>query len=96
MSDHPMGDDDIDPRLLDSIGLRRRVLLTGVLTLTAYFVSSYLLFAAGLPGWMMIGVVVLLWVLVVRPLMAPVRASVKLQRSLAYEAFLQQKDQERG
>ena len=95
MSGHVNGD-AADPRLLDSIGLRRRVLLTGVLTVTAYFVSSYLLFAAGLPGWMMIGVVVLLWLLVVRPLMAPVRASLRLQRSVAYQAFLEHKEQERG
>ena len=88
--------DSVDPLLLDSGALKRRVLLSGLLTLVSWFVASYLLFAAGLPGWTMIGALVLLWALLVRPLMAPVRASVRMQRQLAYQAFLLQKEQERG
>lgn len=88
--------DEVDPRLLDSFALRRRVLLTAVLTFALYLGSAYVLTAANLPRWMLFGVLVLLWAGVVRPLMAPVRASVRFRRGLAYQAFLEQKGQGRG
>lgn len=87
---------DVDPRLLDSFALRRRVLLTAGTTMVAYLGSAYALTAAGLPSWMLLGVLVLLWVLVVRPLMQPVRDSLRLRRELAYRAHVAQKEQREG
>ena len=86
----------INPLLLDSFALRRRVLLTAVLTMSLYLGSAYVLTAANLPSWMMIGVLVLVWLLVVRPLMQPVRDSVRLRRNLAYQSFREQREDERG
>ena len=41
---------------------------------------------------------VVVWVAVVRPLMAPVRAATRLRRDLAYQAFLETatQDEPRG
>jgi hypothetical protein len=72
----------------DPVALRRRVLLTGVLTLLLFLVAGYVVAAAGASdGWLLLAVVVI-YVAVVRPLMRPVRDASKLRRSLAYQAFL--------
>jgi len=64
--------------------------------MTAYLGSAYALTAAGLPSWMLLGVLVLLWVLVVRPLMQPVRDALRLRRDLAYRAHVAHKAQHDG
>jgi len=87
---------DVDPRLLDSFALRRRVLLSAAITMVAYLGSAYALTAAGLPSWMLLVVLALLWVLVVRPLMQPVRDSLRLRRDLAYRAHVAQREQRDG
>ena len=90
---HPAAD---DPPLLDTFALRRRVLLTGVLSLGLFLVYGYLLAAAEASQlWVLPGIVIL-YVVVVRPLMRPVREAVQLRRRLAYQAFLDSKEDDRG
>ena len=72
--------------------LRRRVLLTGLLTFALFFLVTYLLALAGAPDWTILPAAVLGYVLVVRPLMRPVREAVRLRRRLAYQAWLDAKD----
>jgi type IV secretory pathway TrbD component len=74
--------------VLDPGALRRRVLLTGVLTLVLFLTAAYVVAAVGAgDGWLLV-VGVLLYAAVVRPLMAPVRAATRLRRDLAYRAWL--------
>ena len=80
----------------DSAALRRRVLLTGVLTVGGYLLAAYVLAALEAPPWYLLVVLVLLGVLVVRPLMRPVREANRLRRSLAYQAFLDGRESDRG
>lgn len=85
-----------EPAPLDTYALRRRVLLTGTVTLALFLVYGYLLAAAQASQlWVLPGVVVL-YVVVVRPLMRPVREAVSLRRRLAYQAFLESEEHERG
>ena len=75
----------------DPVALRRRVLLTGVLTLALFVTAAYVVASAGVSdAWLLLAVVVL-YVAVVRPLMQPVRDASRLRRSLAYQAFLDSK-----
>jgi hypothetical protein len=71
------------------------VLLTGVLTLLLFVAAAYVVASAGLSdAWLLLAVVVL-YVVIVRPLMQPVRDASRLRRSLAYQAFLDsRKDRE--
>jgi type IV secretory pathway TrbD component len=79
---------DDEPATLDVAALRRRVLLTGLLTLLLFLVAGYVLTALEASGLWLLPVMLLVWVAVVRPLMAPVRAATKLRRALAFQAFL--------
>ena len=80
-----------DAPLLDVAALQRRVLLTAVLTMTLFVAAGVVMSRVGAPGWVTVPVVVLLVVGVVRPMMRPVRAAVRLRRDLAYQAFLEQR-----
>ena len=84
---------DQDPPLLDVTTLQRRVLLTGVVTMVLFLAAGVALSSLELPGWYVLPIAVLLYAFVVRPMMQPVRDAVRLRRSLAYQAFL---DQRRG
>jgi hypothetical protein len=76
----------------DPVALRRRVLLTGLLTLALFVAAAYVVASVGAgDGWLLLAVVVL-YVAVVRPLMRPVRDASRLRRSLAYQAFLDSKE----
>ena len=81
---------------LDTAALRRRVLLTGVVTLALFLALSVLITSSGLPDWTVVPAAVLLYAGVVRPLMQPVRDAVKLRRDLAYHAFREQKGRDRA
>ncbi|MCW2615957.1 MAG: hypothetical protein JWN08_2951 [Frankiales bacterium] len=85
-----------DPHLIDTAALRRRVLLTGVVALVLFVAVSVALLSSGLPDWMVLPAAVLLYVLVVRPMMQPVRDAVRLRRDVAYQAFFDQKGGGRG
>ncbi len=85
-----------EPPVLDTFALRRRVLLTGALSLGLYLVYGYVLAALEASQlWVLPGIVIL-YVVVVRPLMRPVRDAVRLRRRLAYQAFLDSKGDDRA
>ena len=76
----------------DPTALRRRVLVAGLLSFALFLVLAYGIASAGLSdGWLLVGMAVL-YAVVVRPLMKPVRDASRLRRSLAYQAFLENKD----
>ncbi len=85
-----------EPQAPDTYALRRRVLLTGALALGLFLGYGYLLAALEADQlWVLPGVVIL-YVVVVRPLLRPVREAVQLRRRLAYQAFLAQREHDRG
>ncbi len=81
---------------LDSLALRRRVLLTAAVTFVCLVLAAVVLDAASGPPWLMLPSLVLIAVLVVRPLMKPVFEANRLRRALAYQAFLDGKGGDRG
>jgi hypothetical protein len=74
--------------------LRRRVLLTGVVALGLFFLVAYAVASTGLADWWLLVGLAVVYVLVIRPMMRPVREVTKLRRSLAYQAFLESKKDE--
>jgi small-conductance mechanosensitive channel len=87
---------DLDPAAPDPMALRRRVLLAALITLVSFFVLGYLVTALNAAPWLLLPALLLVLVLVVRPLMAPVLAANRLRRRLAYRAFLDSREDERG
>jgi len=73
----------------DPSALRRRVLLTGALTMVLFFAVSVVLTTNGLPSWLVLVAAVAVHLTVVRPLLRPVREASRLRRALAYQAFLE-------
>jgi hypothetical protein len=86
---------DLHPAAPDPGSLRRRVLLAALVSLASFFVLGYVVTAIGGPPWLLLPALLIVLVLVVRPLMAPVLAANRLRRRLAYQAFLESRD-ERG
>jgi type IV secretory pathway TrbD component len=82
---------DLHPQTPDVGALKRRVLLTAVLSLLAWFGVLYVLDAFGLGAWYAAAAAVVLYVALVRPLMQPVRDAVRLRRRLAYQAWLDER-----
>ena len=73
---------------LDVLGLRRRVLLTGLLSFALFLTVAYTMTSLQIDdGWLLAGIA-LIYLLVTRPLLAPVREAMQLRRRLAYQAFL--------
>ena len=87
-------DDAGEPSVLDVLALRRRVLLTGVITMLLFLTVAYVLTALEASTLWLLPLMVVVWVAVVRPLMAPVRAATKLRRDLAFQAFLESRGRE--
>jgi hypothetical protein len=81
-----------EPPPIDPAALRSRVLLTGALTLVLFLAAAYLVASVGAGDVWLVLAVVVLYVVVVRPRIRPVRDASRLRRSLAYQAFLDQKD----
>ena len=72
----------------DTYALRRRVLLTGLIAFVLFVLVTFTVTALDVSqAWVIVGLA-LGYLLVVRPLMRPVREAVKLRRRLAYEAWL--------
>ena len=84
-SPHPLAPHPLTP---DPYALRRRVLLTALVTMGAFVAVALTIIATGQSDWLVLPAMVLVWVGVVRPLMRPVREASRLRRSLAYAAFL--------
>ncbi|MCW2599520.1 MAG: hypothetical protein JWM02_1349 [Frankiales bacterium] len=80
----------------DTYALRRRVLLVGVLVIPLYLLSAYVVYLLGVSdAWLLIALA-LIYLLVVRPLMRPVREAIKLRRRLAYDNWLAERGPEGG
>jgi fatty acid desaturase len=79
------------PSAPDPAALRRRVLLTGAVTLSLFVAIAYVVASAGLSDWWLLVAMVVVYGLVIRPMMQPVRDASKLRRSLAFQAFLDSK-----
>jgi hypothetical protein len=80
----------------DAGALKRRVLWVGVLSLVLWFSLAWTIaWLEVADAWLLIGTV-LLYLLVTRPLMHPVREAVKLRRRLAYQAWLDEKGDQSG
>jgi small-conductance mechanosensitive channel len=75
----------------DTYALRRRVLLTAAIVAPLYIAASYLVFWLDVSDAWLIVAIALIYLLVIRPLMRPVREAIKLRRRLAYEAWLAEK-----
>ncbi len=84
-----------DPAAPDPAALRRRVLLTGLISFPLFVVVAFVIASAGLPDWFLLVGVAAVYVAVIRPMMQPVRDASRLRRSLAYQAFLDSKDDQR-
>jgi len=70
---------------------KRRVLGVGLLAIVIFFATGSLVAWLDVDqGWFLIALA-LEYLLVVRPLMRPVREAVKLRRRLAYQAWLDEK-----
>jgi type IV secretory pathway TrbD component len=77
---------------MDVLALRRRVVLTGLLCTALFLATSYTIAAQGIDdAWLLAGVA-LIYLLVARPLLAPVREAMQLRRRLAYQAFLDERE----
>jgi hypothetical protein len=78
----------------DTYALRRRVLLVGVISLLLFFGTAYAIVWLGVSdAWLLIAMA-LEYLLVIRPLMRPVREAIALRRRLAYQAWRdEQQDQ---
>ena len=92
---HEPGDPDLHPEAPDPNALKRRVLLTALVTGALFLTLGAVADATGGGTPMVVGGVVLLYVLVMRPMMRPVREALALRRALAYRAWQEQKDAER-
>ncbi|MCW2498414.1 MAG: hypothetical protein JWN87_90 [Frankiales bacterium] len=78
----------------DTYALRRRVLLTGVVAVGLWLATSYLVYWLGVSDAWVLVALVLIYFLVIRPLLRPVRDAVKLRRRLAYQAYLDERGRE--
>ena len=83
-----------EPQVPDVLALRRRVLLTGLVTMVLFLTVAYVLTALEASTWWLLPVMLVVWLAVVRPLMAPVRAATRLRRDLAFQAFLEARGRE--
>ncbi|MBK5305986.1 MAG: hypothetical protein JJD92_04780 [Frankiaceae bacterium] len=81
----------MEPHAPDPAVLRRRVLLAGALSLLLFGIVAYVVAAAGVSDWWLLVGMVIVYGLVIRPLMQPVRDASKLRRRLAFQAFLDSK-----
>jgi hypothetical protein len=71
--------------------LKRRVLCVGVLSFALWLSLAWTIaWLEVSDAWLVIGTVVL-YLLITRPLMHPVREAIKLRRRLAYQAWLDEK-----
>lgn len=83
------------PKAPDTYALRRRVLGVGLLSLVLFFSLAWTVaWLEVSDGWLLLGAV-LLYVGVTRPLMHPVREAVRLRRRLAYQAWLDEQQEQR-
>ena len=75
----------------DTYALRRRVLLVGVVSFVLFLSTAYVITWLGVSdAWLLIAMA-FLYLVVVRPLMRPVREAIGLRRRLAYQSWLDER-----
>jgi len=80
----------------DTYALRRRVLLTGLVGFVCFLgIGWFVAWLQVADAWLLIGMA-LVYLLVMRPMLRPVREAVKLRRRLAYSAYLAEKERKEG
>ena len=80
----------------DTNALKRRVLAAGLLSFVLWLALAWTIaWLEVSDAWLVVGSV-LLYLLVTRPLMHPVREAVKLRRRLAYQAWLDDKGKDKN
>ena len=83
-----------EPELLNTYALRRRVLLTAVVCFVLFFAVAYAIVWLDVhEAWLVLSMG-LLYLLVARPMLRPVREAISLRRRLAYDAYLDQRGQD--
>ncbi|MDP3714020.1 MAG: hypothetical protein Q8R60_16210 [Mycobacteriales bacterium] len=87
---------DLHPEAPDPYALKRRVLLTAVVTLALFVTLGAVADATGGGPLMVIGGFVLIYAFVMRPMMKPVREALALRRALAFRAWQEQQEHELG
>jgi hypothetical protein len=83
---------DLHPDTPDVPALQRRVLLVALVTVLLFFAATGVITSVGASTVWLLPVMVVIFFGVTRPLMAPVMAAVRLRRRLAYQAFLEQRE----
>ena len=78
----------------DTYALRRRVLLVAVVAIALWLASSYLVFWLGVSDAWVVVAIALIYLVVVRPMMRPVRDAIRLRRRLAYQAWLDERGEQ--
>lgn len=86
---------DLHPDAPDPFALKRRVLLTAVVTLALFLTLGAVVDAVDGGPLMVVGGFVLVYVLVMRPMMRPVREALALRRALAFRAWQEQRGEDR-
>jgi hypothetical protein len=84
---HPSEPEDLHPEAPDTFALRRRVLLTALVTLVLFVGAVVLMDAVRAPSLTVLLVAAVLYLFVVRPMMRPVREAIALRRALAFRAW---------
>jgi hypothetical protein len=84
---------DLHPDTPDVPALQRRVLLAALVTALLFFAATGVITSLGQSTVWLLPAMVIIWFGVTRPLMAPVMAAIKLRRRLAYQAFLDQREE---
>ncbi len=74
---------------MDAQALRTRVLLTGLVSLLLLTACAVVVAALHAPDYWLAGGLIVLYVAVIRPMLAPVRAATRQRKALAYQAFLE-------
>ena len=89
MTEHPAPEPTLG--VPDSAALKRRVLLTGVVAFALFMVIAYTIAWLEVDDAWLLVAMGLVYLLVVRPMMRPVREAIQLRRRLAYHAYLEEK-----
>jgi hypothetical protein len=88
--EHLMGDPTLG--VPDTYALRRRVLLTGLVAFGLFLGLGWLVAWLDVAeAWLLIAMA-LAYVVVIRPMLRPVRDAIRLRRRLAYSAYLAEKE----
>jgi hypothetical protein len=84
--------DELPLGVPDTYALRRRVLVVAAVVVPLYLLASYIVFLLDVSDAWLVVALALIYLVVVRPMMRPVREAIKLRRRLAYDAWLAERN----